>query len=105
MVIVVIVRFLAVRQTISLPEKPNSHADPAEQGCKAISCKRLTRKLSSALAACKGRAARLKDPPCLQGLLVGDGGSCPVELGEGDGELLVECLRLVLQEADRRRLP
>src|SRR5467141_2593498 len=34
MVIVVIVRFLAVRQTISLPEKPNSNADPAEQGAR-----------------------------------------------------------------------
>src|SRR6267142_3912768 len=44
-------------------------------------------------------------PPCLQELLVGDGRSCPVELGKVDGELFVKCLRLVLQEADRGRLP
>src|SRR6267143_1793904 len=44
-------------------------------------------------------------PPYLQELLVGDGRSCPVELGKVDGELFVKCLRLVLQEADRSRLP
>src|SRR5580765_7664421 len=34
-------------------------------------------------------------------LLVGDGGSHTVELGELNGELLIECLRLVLKDADR----
>ena len=33
--------------------------------------------------------------------LVGDGGSCTVELGKVDSELLVECRRLVLKEANR----
>jgi len=53
----------------------------------------------------RGRAACLNGPLCLQASLIGDGGSSPVELRKVNGELLIKCLRLVLKEADRGRLP